>query len=178
MNPTAATQGASAAPVNPFMSLIPGSGVSTAYQPIAQNEMIQMFDPSLLAQTQGPASDAATQIAGKQQALQQTMSLINSLKGEFQAAGGGQGTAGGILSTLQGKATGSQAGAYQSEANATASQIATAIGADPNEIKQYIPKLTDTPEAAQTKLSALSQLIQSTGFTGNTGQVPSTLGSL
>lgn len=186
MQPTAATQGVApatgAASPNPFLSLIPGSGVSAAYQPIAQNEMVSMFDPSLLGQTQAGANTAAQGISDKQQALQQTMSLVNSLKGEYQQAGGGQGALGGILSQLQGKTTGGPARAYQGEAATAASSIATATGANPAEVKQYIPQLTDTPEVAQTKLNALSQLIQSTGFTATPtpGQSPanSTLGSL
>jgi hypothetical protein len=169
----------SAASPNPFLSLIPGSGVSAAYQPIAMQEIAGMFDPYMMSQFAQPAATAAQGISDKQQALQQTMSLVNAMKGEYEQAGGGQGKLGGILSQLQGKATGGPAGAYQAEANASASAIATATGADPNEIKQYIPQLTDTPDVAQTKLNALSQLIQSTGYTANApvGSA-STLGSL
>lgn len=146
-------------PNNLFQSMLPGSGVSQNYAPIALQALMGMFDPSLLNSTvEGNAATAQ----GTIQKANQAAALLPMLQAEFNQAGGAQGPVAGTLSRLSGLVSGSPAGVY----NKQAAQEAQALQAAGVPVSQSnLPQLTQNKQSAQDVLQNIQSLLTTLGAT-------------
>lgn len=147
---------------NIFGSLLPGSGVSQAYEPLALQALYGMYDPALLNGTvETNAANAANNLTKVQSAAAQ----LPELQSLFNQAGGAQGPVGGLLSTLSAKLFGGAAGTYGQQAQQILSQISKNTGIPSDEL--IAPQLTQSPSSASSALTGIQSLLQALGAQGN-----------
>jgi len=132
---------------------------STAAIPIQQLLRLQENGggynvPVEMSQWATPAASALKQMTAASSAEKQLQSLISL----YDAAGGAQGTAGGLLSQLGGMFTGGPAGQYGAQAGQLAQQISKLTDTPIN-----VPSLTMNPEAAQGVLAQMQAALSAYG---------------
>lgn len=127
-----------------------------------------MYGADTAAAAQGGTSKLNATQQGNLAKLESAGSAIDQLEQLYNQAGGGQGRLGGKLTEL-GASLGmnSAASAYNSASRGLINQIAAAVGKTDSlntegEVQRaldLVPKITDTPEEAQTKLQSLRNML-------------------
>lgn len=157
-NATGASAMTPTQPTNIFQSLVPNSGASQNYAPIALQALLGMFDPNLLNST--VEGNAATAQQGIQKATQAS-ALLPNLEQEFSQSGGGQGLAGGLLSRIGGLIPGTPASNYNAQAASEARALSNATGSTITPAE--LPQLTQSSQTANDTLQRLQSLLSALG---------------
>jgi hypothetical protein len=164
-----------ATPINMFQSLVPGSGVSSQYAPIALEALSGMYDPAVMSNFVGPAQTAYQNIQKAQNAAAMLSSTYGP-GGEMQQAGGAQGPLSGALSRLGALFTGGPAANMPSQTSAIANALTAAgIPTTPGQL----PQITQNGQTASDTISRLQSLLQALGVNvNNPSASTSSLGAL
>jgi hypothetical protein len=158
-----------------FQSLVPGSGVSSQYAPIALEALSGMYDPAVMSNFVGPAQTAYQNIQKAQNAAAMLSSTYGP-GGEMQQAGGAQGPLSGALSRLGALFTGGPAANMPSQTSAIANALTAAgIPTTPGQL----PQITQNGQTASDTISRLQSLLQALGVNvNNPSASTSSLGAL
>lgn len=139
-------QPAATPPMNPNS---PGSVLDTL---MAQEQAAPtVLGPSLAPVIQGLAPQV------QQQGM--AANAISTLSPTYANAGGASGLGGGILDKLLAAVPGTAQNTYQSQAQATAAQIAKVLGITPEAAMAMLPQLAQNPNVAAPQLNATSGLV-------------------
>lgn len=151
-------------------STVPGGTLEDLEQEISNDPKNASIYKSIYDEAQKKATAGKPSAAQQknQLAIKNAQSTLSQIKDNFSKAGGGQGNIGGTLATLAGKLNlNSGAGSYNDQATALAAGLYKALGntgtisdKDQQLIAKLIPKLTDSPEKANSKIASLENLLQ------------------
>lgn len=136
-------------------------------QPEQADTLLKLYE---LANAAPAGSDLSSAQQKSLMSVSNAESTLGQLASAFEAAGGGAGRVGGTIASLTGKAgLNQEADLYDQLSQGAITQIAKGIlgetgvlsDQDIARVRGYIPKLSDSQEVAQQKLSILQQMIQS-----------------
>ncbi len=142
-----------------ILASLPGMGGSPQLEAQAMQALMGMTDPYLM----GQYGTQAAQEGAQAQKARTAEAAIPELTKEFNAAGGGQGRLGALLSRIGSFVGGGAASNYGSQANQFAQQVSQATGVPVGTVDQYVPQISQSPQVAQMNLQQLQNLLNSLG---------------
>lgn len=166
--PTANTDTSRLDQITRAMDLALAAGDLDSYSKLASlyQTAYKIYAP--VAEATSPASSLNATQQGNLAKLESAGTAINQLEQLYDQAGGAQGRLGGSLAQFGGAlGINSGASAYENAARGLINQIAAAVGKTDSlntegEVQRaldLVPKITDTPEEAQTKLQSLRNML-------------------
>ena len=147
--------------VNPagIFASLPGMGGSPQLEAQAMQALMGMTDPYLMGQYGTQAAQEGVQA----QKARTAEAALPQFVSEFNAAGGGQGRIGALLSRIGSYFGGGPASNIGGQTQQVAQQLSTATGVPVGTIEQYMPQIGQSPQVAQMNLQQLQNILTSLG---------------